>query len=90
MATEHEFPILDGPSKFDLMAALFDEKRVRFNLEYAGLVTVQINRVEAEDGSRDSWNIAGRLFGIVNPTTTDFTGYYSSKQRKGDITMQED
>ena len=87
MATEREFQILDGPPKFDLMAALFDEKKVRFNLEYAGLVTVQINRVEAEDGSRDSWNINGYIVDYPGEWKL-FSGYYTSKRRKGHINIK--
>jgi hypothetical protein len=64
MASNQEFrhvPITDGPSKFDLMVALFDRKPrsrvLTFETGGGQKVEVTIVSVQIEDGSGESWNI---------------------------------
>ncbi len=90
----HQLEITDGPSKFDLMLALFDgncehRREVVFNLR-AGKSTstlavidsvVVIDSVTREDGSGESWNFEGRVVDFVgNPK---IIGYFSTRTRKG-------
>jgi len=96
--------IVNGPSKFDLMAALFEGKQVEFTMQtkdscMKAIIRVQVNLVEAEDGTRDSWNLSGGIVGIGQwfkgmpqpkhaPETIDWRGfraYFSSKHRAGSI-----
>ena len=87
------FEIVNGPSKFDLMLALFDgncdhRRIVDFTLlspqkEHKTFSCI-INDLKREDGSGESWLFAG-YFG-VNP----LHGYFSTKHRKGWIKFRED
>lgn len=84
--------ILDGPSKFDLMVALFEGKRVEFKIAGQGRVMCQLNGVAVEDGSRQSWLIQGQLFYkmILNTYSSvssnqHFSGHYETRCRKGNI-----
>ena len=72
--------IIEGPSKYDLQAALFDGKRVRFTVEGLGQIEVQMNNVGIEDGSRESWLIEGY---VVLDNWKKFHGYYETRRRKG-------
>lgn len=88
-ATATRFSIEDGPSKFDLMAALFDGKKVIITLRDAAppttgrmrLPEVYVRSVEIEDGSRESWLIKGWCSGPSG--SREFTGYFDSRTRKG-------
>ena len=88
-----EGEILEGPSKFDLMAALFDGKKVQFTFKL-GEVTHKVNMgvsgVAAEDGSRESWLINGFFpTGLIHGpcTFSNFSGYFETRRRKGHITV---
>lgn len=71
MNSANQFAILAGPSKFDLATALFSSMKpdgktltVTFEVQdptIANRVTVEVivNGAQAEDGSRESWNIEG-------------------------------
>lgn len=90
--------LVNGPDKFELMLSLFEKgKKVEFMIRMASgdnrLIQVMVNGIQAEDGSRESWNIQGELIAIrevtgskwlpVNPAS--FKGYYHSVNRKGHI-----
>lgn len=71
MATQREFTITGGPSKFDLMISLFyggthQRMGVHFQLDNPGVsgaeVNVFIDQIQREDGSGESWNISGEPF----------------------------
>lgn len=87
--------IIQGPSKFDLMLALFDRKvnnprHVDFKLSGGNVTTfVVINGVEVEDGSGENWIFKGYA---KNATATDHQGaktsstcfgFYRTDTRKG-------
>ena len=86
--------ISDGPSKFDLMLALFDAyqhgqgktsiRRVMFGTAI-GLVEARITSVSIEDGSNESWLISGSFTRLEDGTwwLYNFDGYYSTRRRKG-------
>ena len=84
--------IVNGPSKMDLMLALFDDggvghrRVIIFTIdgrerEGERSIKVVVNAVEREDGSGESWNFKGYFSGSNVP----FEGYYSTKRRKGFI-----
>lgn len=70
MELENRGQIVNGPNKFDLMLSLFVGKHVTFTIEFKdggdqkALIKTQINSIEAEDGSRESWNLTGGIVGI--------------------------
>lgn len=86
--------ITDGPSKFDLMASLFDGKLVEFTqvteMNYVFKIQARVQSVEQEDGSDHSWNLV--IF--VHPGTNaplglnkKYSAYYNSRTRKGTIAI---
>lgn len=91
--------LVNGPDKFELMLSLFEKgKKVEFMIKMVNndtnrLIQVMINSIQAEDGSRESWNIQGELIAVrevtsskwlpVNPAS--FKGYYHSINRNGHI-----
>ncbi len=87
--------IVGGPSKFDLMLALFDSKfpnfrTVIFHLEGGAQFEGNITGVQAEDGSADSWNFTAT--GRLDTKRNEFahvSGYYSTYRRSGTITFPE-
>lgn len=86
--------ISDGPSKFDLMFALFDAyqqrggktsiRRVVFETEI-GSVEAVITSVGIEDRSNESWLISGSFCRYESNLLQlfRFEGYYSTRRRKG-------
>ncbi|MDP3793910.1 MAG: hypothetical protein Q8R07_04110, partial [Candidatus Uhrbacteria bacterium] len=83
-----QFSIMNGPSKFDLMLALFDRdpepsdlpRTVIFMLlEDDGHATrsAMIDGVQVEDGSGESWNIEGQLWYSSLGRYRPFKAYYS-------------
>lgn len=85
MATQYR--IIDGPSKWDLMQALFEPVSANRFVEFrvAGLSgkdsccdRVSISEIAREDGSGESWNLAGN-----SPGGWYFHAYFSTKNRKG-------
>ncbi len=87
--------IVRGPSKFDLMLALFDSKfpdfrTVVFQLEDGTHFEANITGVQAEDGSANSWNFTAT--GRLNTKSNEFAhvhGYYSTAKRTGTVTFPE-
>ena len=81
MASEQT--IKGGPSKWDLMLALFDgntggPRYLDFHLESGKLSgAVVVSSVEREDGSGESWNITGRT-GSIRVVI-----YYNTHTRRG-------
>jgi hypothetical protein len=95
MASQEYWAIEQGPSKMDLMLALFDGEKmgtrtVTFGISMAGRtlsqVTMIILGVSHEDGSGDSWLIRGRPTNVNNgkPVKCEIVQfYYHTKTRKG-------
>lgn len=84
-------PIVNGPGKFDLSVSLFSKG---FNLEFTvrnetGNTPVVFvpQSIEAEDGSRESWNLVGIAIDTNNgPLSSSMMIYYDSRTRKGTVT----
>jgi len=93
MSTENQIrdfrsEIKEGPGKFDLMLALFDntsshQRTVHFGL--TGLdnayAEAKITSIEHEDGSGDSWLFKG--YSKHGNLRYKVSGYYSTQTRKG-------
>jgi len=66
---ENKLKIVSGPSKWDLILALFEGKKVEFTVKgkypMMSMFRIQLNSVEAEDGFRESWNITGGIVGMI-------------------------
>ena len=80
MAQETQSKITGGPSKFDLMLALFDRKGstpriVEFTIEGSGIFPFQvfIDQVGIEDGEGEGWMITGKW---VRGDVPRFKAYY--------------
>lgn len=88
--------IVSGPSKFDLMLALFDRKPITRELEF-GLpgpdkeaALIVISGLELEDGSGESWNYKGMLRRMLPypkdgspPPPRRVEGWYHTGRRQG-------
>jgi hypothetical protein len=87
--------ITHGPSKFDLMLALFDSpspnfRHVVFHIEGGMMFEANINGVEKEDGSAESWNfVATGRTDARSDYWMSVQGYYNTISRKGVITFPE-
>lgn len=90
---EGQFQITDGPSKFDLMASLFDGKVVKITCNLSGQATkikiypkleVVFTKVGVEDGSHDSW-IGEVYFYSTSYETERRKFYYDTRRRTGYI-----
>ncbi len=93
--------IAQGPSKFDLMLALFDRKSintraVEFKLAGEGNISahVVLNGVEVESGCGESWIFKGYVRGAspslertVPAPPSNCLGYYRTDTRKGWIEL---
>jgi len=92
------FEIGAGPSKFELMTALFDRKGNAGKPHYVVFkspdgeseITTRINSVGIEDGSGESWLITGQVIKMKCGTFESrqgfaFHGWYSTKGRGGRI-----
>lgn len=80
--------ITQGPSKFDLMVALFDQGRtVEFSFDYVK-TEVLINSVEKEDGSCDKFLISGYI--STEHYCWQWHGYYDLQRRGGWIDLKDD
>ncbi|HUQ30167.1 MAG TPA: hypothetical protein VM103_01465 [Candidatus Paceibacterota bacterium] len=82
--------IVNGPSKFDLMLALFEWKPnrplVMFKTEGGKLLEASVTSVEAEDGSGESWNIEGYVGterARKEHQATRFRAYFRTDSRRG-------
>lgn len=79
--------IVKGPSKFDLMIALFhwEGDRVRFVLvdrtEQSMFIT-SVERDDAHDESGEEWNFTGAN-GDASVGAPKFRGHYNTRTRKG-------
>lgn len=89
--TQHQ--INDGPCKWDLMLALFDNTFdsphfVTFTfLGTDGVleeIRVYIDSVSREDGSGESWCFEGH----TRPDNRRVRGYFSTKRRHGTLTQE--
>lgn len=87
-------PITEGPSKFDLMASLFDGKTVTFT-EQAGTnrrkLKVNIVSAERKNGCFDSWEL--KIY-VIESSSSILAGkvyliYYTSKLREGSIEVKD-
>jgi hypothetical protein len=109
MTSKTRFDIVNGPSKMDLMLALFDKPRsshpavrtVDFEalIPVPVLVTMSVTSVQAEDGSRESWNVEGYVYGAehLTPGQSDsslpvngkrlFVYYRTAGNRHGSLTF---
>lgn len=89
MATQ--YTITDGPSKWDLMLALFDpashQRTVKFYLQDRRFFEASILEVGKEDGSGESWLLAGSLKeafeGGGSGCRWYFHAYFETQRRKG-------
>ena len=88
--------ITAGPSKYDLMLALFDAtgdgpRPVVFNADGGlcgpGPYTVHVTSVEREDGSGESWNVRGLWYSQASGRTVVAKIYFSTRQRSGSISF---
>lgn len=102
MATQsptQRFEIENGPSKWDLMLALFDDtsrRFVKFLISDRGDIEVVITDVGRGGPEEGKWRLKGYTFGFgvqfdrlgPLPTSTSchpVSGYFSTKTRKGRI-----
>lgn len=67
-----QYPITNGPSKWDLSVALFDKSEsdgrtvyLSANAPLAVIITMSVTSIQIEDGSRESWNIEGYAQRII-------------------------
>lgn len=78
--TSTQIDITNGPSKFDLMIALFDMEREIRDLKFVtpeGDLYCSILGVSAEDGSGESWCLHG-MCGANN-----YEAYFHTRTRRG-------
>jgi hypothetical protein len=89
MAPVTVYNIKNGPSKFDLMLALFDHKNrtVHFVLSSPGglwpdghTLEIHITEVGLEDGSGESWCFKGQA-----ANGTRYKGWFRTDSRKGTV-----
>lgn len=79
--------IVNGPSKWDLMLALFDvddngrPRLIDFTYDDGSLETCRVVSILAEDGSGESWMIEGR----TNFKNLIFKALFSTRTRRGRI-----
>lgn len=98
MSQEDTFQIVDGPSKFDLMIALFhkpgnfgsqspnfNDSPLGFKSEDGRWLQVFVRGVQMEDGSHESWIIMGH-YAVGGGT---FKAYFSTKNRKGALLIDD-
>jgi predicted nucleic acid-binding Zn ribbon protein len=91
MTTSATISLVDGPSKFDLMTALFvwgpTRPTVRMRSSDGTVYAATITSCEAEDGSGECWNIKGvaRRHATKIAFHEKFTGFFRTDTRKGFI-----
>jgi len=93
--TTTQITIVNGPSKFDLMTALFVWKPERHKVEFTAangtVYTASILACEAEDGSGECWNIRG----VVSDSNgrlrikKHFKGFFRTNTRAGFLKIDE-
>lgn len=101
---QHKCAILNGPSKYDLQASVFDGKTLRFSIKVSSddlgttmdigkIFNATIHMIGREDGSGDSWIGEFLLQGL--PDSVDLgksekrAFYYNSRTRKGVVLERE-
>ncbi len=96
---QFKLKIENGPSKFDLMLALFDNttqepRPVIFKLEGGDNLSNQsfiINGLERESGSGEDWNFSGFVWldriRRISEKTKGVHGYFSTQTRQGWVEM---
>lgn len=80
MAT-YSVRVTDGPGKFDLMLSLFEGKTVEFRDSGGVRMTVKVNGLAIEEGSRNDWLIDGYFEG----TLIRLHAFYDLRTRRGHI-----
>jgi len=82
--------IVDGPSKFDLMTALFvwkpERLRVEFKADDGAIYKASINACEAEDGSGECWIIRGYAIdasSVRSRSAESYEGFFRTNTRAG-------
>ncbi len=86
--------IVNGPSKFALMLALFDwepHRKVTITGQAGQKFELWITGISAEDGSGESWNIGGTttVFREGKEESRNFSAYFRTDSRKGWISVRE-
>lgn len=84
------FHLTGGPSKYDLMLALFDgrgneQRLVTFSLQHIGEIEVRIMGVDREDGSAESWVFKGYAESFAQPGPNKVEGYFHTQRRHGHV-----
>ncbi|MHB0978223.1 MAG: SH3 domain-containing protein [Minisyncoccota bacterium] len=89
------FKIIYGPSKFDLMMALFDNtatapRQVSFQPE-SGMEALSIHllSIGREDGSGESWLLEGIVFWPDRLSDRKVRGYFSTQRRTGYLNIMD-
>ena len=91
--TDHDLEVVNGPSKWDLMIALFHGNSshrypVQFHVEsFNSPVEAIINGVESEDESGYSWRILGYI--RLPAESYSFQGRYTSLGRVGALALKQ-
>ena len=84
-----QITIVDGPSKFDLMTALFvwkpERLKVMFVAENGDTYKATIRGCEAEDGSGECWIIRGYSAKGDSQIAWPFEGFFRTNSRKGHL-----
>jgi hypothetical protein len=92
MAQTQNYNIVEGPSKFELMAALFDGKGVDFTLrphdakEEKKISRAIISSCTIENDSRENWLIKGNFLDTSN--VRKFSGTFNTKQGSGRLQIE--
>lgn len=89
------FSVVNGPSKLDLMLALFDNQVVEFTVETFGIgrVKVRISSAGRSATGSDMWVLQGTVFQTDSPwgishNHHQFTGSYNTRIRRGEFTAE--
>jgi hypothetical protein len=92
-ANGKDYQIVAGPSKADLQDALFKKgddghsRKVKFTILTPNnfVVEASVSSVEAEDGSRESWNIIGYALNVTTQrkSAPKLKIYFTTHRRTG-------
>lgn len=89
-----EYKLIGGPSKFDLLFALFDAKIINFRSDNHETIVARVNGLKDLEDGKDTWSIAGWLeekdHGGRNHNRQQYTATFSIKDRKGKLTVTID
>jgi hypothetical protein len=85
-----DYIIINGPSKFELMLALFHTANIEFKTECGQAITVMVTQVKKlNDDGHDAWSIKGFIIlddGDYRKDSHECRAIFSSKNRKGKLT----